>query len=352
MHSFTYDALPSRVIFGAGCLDQLPQEIERLGARRALVLSTAGHRDQAEALAEQLGQRAAGVYAGASMHVPIEVAKAARAEASRLGADCCVAIGGGSTIGLGKAIALTSELPIVAIPTTFAGSEMTPIWGLTEEGQKRTGRDRRVLPKTIIYDPSLVASLPARIAGPSGLNAIAHCVEALYAPDGNPIVSLMAEEGICALAASLLLVVKQPASLEPWSDALYGAWLAGASLGTVSMGLHHKLCHTLGGSFNLPHAEVHGVILPHAAHYNQAARPMAMRRVARALGADDAPGGLFDLALAIGAPTTLKDIGMRAEDLDRAADLAARYPYDNPAPVTRDGIRRLLENAFAGHRPA
>jgi maleylacetate reductase len=339
------------VIFGAGSLERLPEELERLGARRALVLSTPGHRDQGEALATRLGQRTAGVYAGAAMYVPIETAQAARAEASRLGADCCIALGGGSTIGLGKAIALTSGLPIVAIPTTFAGSEMTPIWGLTEGGQKRTGRDRNILPKTVIYDPELVASLPARIAGPSGLNAIAHCVEALYAPDGNPIVALMAEEGIRALAASLPLVVKQPASLEPWSDALYGTWLAGASLGAVSMGLHHKLCHTLGGSFNLPHAEVHAVLLPHAARYNQAAAPVAIGRAARALGADDAPGALFDLALAVGAPSALKDIGMRAEDLDRAADLATRNPYENPAPVTREDIRQLLEHAFYGHRP-
>jgi maleylacetate reductase len=348
---FTHDALPSRVIFGAGSHERLAGEIERLGARRALVLCTPGQRRMADALASDTRTPVVGIYAGAVMHVPVEVAEQARAEAGRLQADCCVAIGGGSTIGLGKAIALASELPIIAIPTTYSGSEMTPIWGLTENGVKKTGRDRRVLPKTVIYDPALTTSLPAHIAGPSGINAIAHCVEALYAPDANPITALMAEEGIRALARALPIIVRDPANSNARGLALYGAWLAGTALGAVSMGLHHKLCHTLGGSYNLPHAETHTAILPHAADYNHGAAPQAMRRIARALGVDDAPGGLFDLARAIGAKTALKDIGMRAEDLDRAADIAAQNPYANPAPITREGIRMLLENAYHGRRP-
>jgi maleylacetate reductase len=349
---FTYESLPSRVLFGAGSLDQLPQEAARLEARRALILCTPGRRDLAEQAAGRLGERAAGIFDGAVMHVPVEVAQAARRAARECAADCCVAIGGGSTIGLAKAIALDSGLPAIAIPTTYAGSEMTTIWGLTENGEKRTGRDRRVLPKTVIYDPALTLELPTSVAGPSGVNALAHCVEALYAPDGNPITSLMAEEGIRALAGSLPAVVAEPASLTARARALYGAWLAGAALGAASMGLHHKLCHTLGGSFNLPHAEVHTVILPHAAAYNRAAAPEAMRRVAQALGVDDAPTGLFDLASAIGAPTALREIGMRAEDLDRAAELATERPYSNPAPVTRAGVRKLLDDAFYGRRPA
>ena len=229
---------------------------------------------------------------------------------------------------------------------------MTPIWGLTEGGVKRTGRDPRVLPRVVIYDPQLTLSLPPRIAGPSGINALAHCVEALYAPDASPIVALMAEEGIRALAASLPAVSRAPEDLEARSGALYGAWLAGTALGAATLGLHHKLCHTLGGSFNLPHAEVHTVILPHAAAYNAPAAPAAMARAARALGADDAPGAIFDLAGALGAPTALRDIGMREADLDRAAELATQNPYPNPAPVTYAGVRRLLEDAFHGRRPA
>jgi maleylacetate reductase len=349
---FTHDSQPGRVVFGAGRRDRLADELARLGATRALVLSTPGQRGLADWAAEQLGDRAIGIYAGAVLHVPIETAAAARAEAARLGADSCVAIGGGSTIGLAKAIALELGLPIVAVPTTYAGSEMTPIWGLTEGGMKRTGRDSRVLPRCVIYDPELTVGLPSHVSGPSGINALAHCVEALYAPDASPIVALIAEEGIRALAGSLPAVVDTPGDIDARARALYGAWLAGTSLGGAAMGLHHKLCHTLGGSFNLPHAEVHTVILPHAAAYNAAAAPAAMARVARALGAEAAPGAIFDLAAALGAPTDLRAVGMREEDLDIAAELATRSPYPNPAPVTRDGVRRLLDDAFYGRRPA
>jgi maleylacetate reductase len=357
--AFTYDALPGRVIFGPGSSERLPQEVDRLGASRVLVLSTPGQRPLADLMAGRLGHRVVGIYDRAVMHVPVETADDARTEASRLQADCCVAVGGGSTIGLAKALALESDpsapqgppLPIIAVPTTYAGSEMTPIWGLTDSGLKKTGRDRRVLPKTVIYDPTLTLSLPASVSGPSGINALAHCVEALYAPDGNPIVSLMASEGIRALAASLPLVVKEPANLEARSQALYGAWLAGTSLGAVSMGLHHKLCHTLGGRYNLPHAEVHTIILPHAVSYNSHAAPEAMQRISQALNADDPAGAIFDLAASIGAKTALKDIGMKPENLDEAADLATRDPYSNPALVTREGVRALLEDAYHGRRP-
>jgi maleylacetate reductase len=351
MKAFTYSALPTRVVFGAGALDQLVAEIERLGMTRALVLSTPEQRASAEDIASRLGKRAAGIYDQAVMHVPIESAEKARKVAAELKADGCVAIGGGSTTGLGKAIALTSALPILAIPTTFAGSEMTPIQGITENGVKKTVRDLRMLPKTVIYDPNLLLSLPAKIAGPSGMNAIAHCVEALYTQDANPITSLMAEEGIRALAKSLPLVVRQPDNLEARGDALYGAWLAGTCLGVVGMALHHKLCHTLGGSFNLPHAETHTIVLPHATRYNSEAAPEAMKRIARALGAKDAAGGLYDLALALGAPVALKAIGMPADGLDRAADLAVTNPYWNPRPIERAGIRKLLDDAYRGTRP-
>ena len=351
MRSFVYTALPSRVVFGPNSLDRLPKEVEALGVSKALVLSTPQQRRQAEDVAQRLGRSATGIFDQAVMHVPVETADEAVAVARSNGADACVAVGGGSTIGLGKAIALEHELPIIAVPTTYAGSEMTTIWGLTEGGVKRTGRDPSVLPRTVIYDPMLTLTLPAQIAGPSGMNAIAHCVEALYAEDANPIISLMAAEGIRALAGSLPIIVSQPDNLEARSDAQYGAWLAGASLGAVGMSLHHKLCHTLGGSFNLPHAETHTIVLPHAAAYNREAAADAMATVAEALGVNDAPTGLFDLAARIGAKTALKDIGMRQEDLDRAADLATTNPYYNPRPIIRAGIRDLLDAAYEGRRP-
>ncbi|MFM0395841.1 maleylacetate reductase [Paraburkholderia phytofirmans] len=351
MKPFIYNGLPSRVIFGQGSLDQLGREIDLLGATRALVLATPQQRAQADALAASLGSRAAGVYAEAVMHVPVETARAAREFAARVGADCAIALGGGSTTGLGKAIALETSLPIIAIPTTYAGSEMTPIYGLTEAGVKKTGRDLRVLPKTVIYDPALTTTLPRALSLTSGINAIAHAAEGLYAQDANPIVSLMAEEGIRALGAGLPRVMQDPADPHARADCLYGAWLCGSVLGSVGMALHHKLCHTLGGTFNLPHAEAHTIVLAHVLAYNRDAAPVAMKRIARALHADDAAQAVFDLARDNGAPTALKDIGLKEDDLEVALTLALKNPYWNPRPVERGPLRALLENAFEGRRP-
>jgi maleylacetate reductase len=348
MLGFVYEALPSRVIFGAGSLDKLPEEVERLGAARALVLCTAEQRATGLQIVERLGARAVALFDKAAMHVPIEIAQAAREEARRLNADCCVAIGGGSTTGLAKAVTLTSSLPILAIPTSYAGSEMTPIWGLTEGGRKTTGRDARVLPKTVIYDPALTVTMPPMLSVTSGINSMAHCAEALYAKDANPIISMLAEEGIRAMAHSLPVIVTDPANPEARSRALYGAWLGGVSLGAVGMALHHKLCHTLGGTFNLPHAETHTVILPHAIAYNAEAAPEAEKKMAQALGADSAAKGFEDLAKSLGAPVSLKQLGMKESDLDQVAELAVQNPYYNPRPITRESIRTLLQNAFVG----
>ncbi len=347
---FIYEGLSTRVIFGIGKLKALSSEVSRLGSK-ALVLCTPEQTEVANEAARILGDLAVGIYDQAAMHVPVETARAAQSEAVRLGADVYVAIGGGSTTGLGKAIALEFGHPIVCVPTTYAGSEMTPIWGLTEGGVKRTGRDMKVLPRTVIYDPTLTVSRPQMLSATSGMNAIAHSVEALYAQNRNPIISLMAEESIRALARSLPQVMQEPKNLEARSEALYGAWLAGISLGSVGMALHHKLCHTLGGSFNLPHSDVHTVIIPHATAYNRDAAPEAMQRIAGALGQSDAAEGLYQLELILGTPTKLSDIGMKYEDLDLAADLASQNPYYNPRPVTRDGIRALLEDAFSGEHP-
>ncbi len=352
--NFTYTGLPARVIFGKGSLQQLEAEIDHLGSRRALVLCTPEQRDQAEAIAEMLGARAAGVFDKAVMHVPIETAREAREVARKLGADCAVAIGGGSTTGLGKAIALDSGLPILAIPTTYAGSEMTPVYGLTENGIKKTGKDFRVLPKTVIYDPELSATLPVDMSVTSGMNAIAHAAEGLYAQDGNPVMGLLAEEGIRAMAEGLGRIVKAPQDLDARSDCLYGAWLCSTVLGNVGMALHHKLCHTLGGTFNLPHAATHTIVLPHAIAYNAKAAPDAASRIVRALGgkADSAGQALYDLAQSLGAPLTLKSLGVTEADLDRATDIALTNPYWNPRPIERVAIRQLLQDAYEGNRPA
>lgn len=354
---FTYQSLPSRVIFGMGALKKLLHELERLDTRRAVVLSTPGHEQLAQRIADQLGSQCVGIFPKAIMHVPVEIAKEAILFIKQCDADCAIAIGGGSTIGLGKAIALETALPILAIPTTYAGSEMTPIYGMTESGVKKTGRDLRVLPKTVIYDPSLTLTLPAVLSVTSGINAIAHAAEALYAQDGNPIIDLMAQEGIRAIAHSLPLITKDLTHPQARSNALYGAWLCGYVLGSVGMSLHHKLCHTLGGSFNLPHSEVHTVVLPHALAFNQDVAQAAMTKIEKALhveGVSSAAQGIFDLAKNNGAPVALKDIGMKASDLDLAAQLAVKNSYWNPRPIgleQQDEIRALLQNAFDGIRP-
>jgi maleylacetate reductase len=349
--AFTYAPPASRVLFGATSLDRLPEELAHLGLKKALILCTPGRAIHAERLSKRLGTRSVGVYAGAIMHVPADTAREARRIAVERNADGCVAIGGGSAIGVAKAIALETGLPIVAVPTTYAGSEMTAIYGLTEDGIKKTGRSARVLPRTVIYDPALTLDLPPTIAGPSGMNALAHCIEALYAPDGNPLTSLLAAEGLRALSRSLPIVVQARGDLDARADAQYGACLAGMSLNATSMGLHHKLCHTLGGSFNLPHAEVHAVILPHATAFNRESAPDAMQIAADALGASDPALALFDLATRLRAPLSLLEIGMPADGLDRAAKLATASPYPNPRSVDRDSVRELLERAFNGMPP-
>jgi alcohol dehydrogenase class IV len=349
---FVYTAQPARVVFGAGSLSQLAGEIDALGAKRALVLSTPEQRSAAEQVAGLLGARAAGVFDRAVMHVPIETARQAREVARQLGADCAVAIGGGSTTGLGKAIALDSGLPILAIPTTYAGSEMTPIYGITEGGLKKTGRDLRVLPRTVLYDPELTLSLPVALSVTSGINAIAHAAEGLYAVDRNPIMDLMAEEGIAALGRALPRIVKHGTDLEARGDALYGAWLCGTVLGHVGMALHHKLCHTLGGSFNLPHAETHTIVLPHALAYNAKDAPQAMARIARALGGASAAQAVYDLARDNGAPVALRELGLKADDLEPACAIALQNQYPNPRPLERAAIRQLLQDAWDGTRPA
>jgi maleylacetate reductase len=351
MYEFTYTALTSRVVFGLDSVKHIEREVEMLRAARALVLCTPEQTAQAEMVANLLGKRCAGIHAGAVMHVPIESARAAVAEAARLGADCAVAIGGGSTVGLGKAIALESSLPIIAIPTTYAGSEMTPIYGITENGLKRTGRDSRVLPRVVLYDPRLSAGLPTKISYVSGLNAIAHAAEGLYAEDGNPVIAMMAEEGIRSLAAGLRKLKEASDDIEARSQCLYGAWLCGTVLGQVGMALHHKLCHTLGGSYNLPHAETHAIVLPHALAYNAAATPEAMQRIARAIGSKNAAQGMFTLARELGIPSGLKDIGMRQDDLDQACEIALANPYWNPRPIEEAPLRQLLQRAWAGQPP-
>jgi alcohol dehydrogenase class IV len=330
---------------------QVGAELEMLGCRRALVLSTPEQAADAERLAQQLGAASAGVFAGAAMHTPTDVTVRAFEKLLSVEADCLVTLGGGSAIGLGKALALRTGLPQIAIPTTYAGSEATPILGQTDDGVKTTLRTLDVLPEVIIYDVDLTLSLPPALSATSGLNAIAHAVEALYARDANPVISLLAEQGIAALASALPRIARNPADADARSDALYGAWACGTCLGAVGMSLHHKLCHTLGGSFDLPHAPTHAILLPHAVAYNAAYAPAAMARIARALGCADAAQGLYELARSLGVPAGLRELGLAEEGLEKAAALAVAAPYWNPRPIEAASLGRLLHNAFHGRPP-
>ena len=348
---FRFAGLPVRVVFGEGTLAEVGAEVARLGRSRALVLSTVGHAAAAEDLAATLGDAAAGVFAGAVMHTPLEVTERAVAAYRAADADCVVAIGGGSTIGLGKAIAVRTGADQVAVPTTYAGSEMTDILGETTEERKTTRRDPAIRPEAAIYDVALTLGLPAGLTATSGLNALAHAVEGLYAPDRNPILTLMAREAVAALVAALPALAANPKDRAARGRALYGAWLCGTVLGGTTMGLHHKLCHVLGGGFGLPHAETHAVILPHAAAFNAGAVGDLLAPVAAVLAAP--PGeGLFALAGRIGAPRSLRELGLAEADLDRATALATETPYPNPRPVEPAALRALLGRAWAGERPA
>jgi maleylacetate reductase len=351
MRSFTYDSLPGRIVFGVGSVDRLPDEVDLLDVSRAIVFYDVSVKDVGSELVERLGARAVGEFTDIQQHVPIGVVERARKAARDVNADCAVTVGGGSTTGFGKVVALDPGLPLIAIPTTYAGSEMTPIYGITSDGQKRTANDMRVLPRTVLYDPALTTSLPAFVTGPSGLNAMAHCIEALYAKDANPITSLMSVEGIGALARGIPASVERPTDLEARSEAMYGAYLAGAALGVVGMAVHHRICHVLGGTFGLAHGDVNAVVLPHAVRYNQAAAPDAMVRVAAALGVSDPATGIFDFARVIGAPSSLESLGFRREDIPEVVRLTVESPPWNPRPVEADGIAALLDDAFAGRRP-
>ncbi|KAK5138820.1 hypothetical protein LTR04_004156 [Oleoguttula sp. CCFEE 6159] len=350
MDSFEYNANPGRVVFGSGSLQKLPDEIKRLNLSSPLLLSTPQQVDQANDLKQILNGKIAGIFTEATMHTPTDVTDNALAYAKESRADSVVSIGGGSTIGLGKAISIRTGLPHICIPTTYAGSEMTPILGETASGKKTTRSDPKILPGTVIYDVDLTLTLPASLSATSGVNAIAHAVEALYARNTNPVITLLALEGIRALASALPTIISDPSSQPARSSAQYGAWLCGSCLGSVGMALHHKLCHTLGGSFNLPHAETHTIVLPHALAYNAPAIPAAMEKLAAALpGSEgDAVKGLNVLLAKLKVKRGLKEFGMKEDDIDRAADIAVANPYWNPRAVERDGIRELIRRAWAG----
>ncbi len=340
-----------RVLFGVGVRNTVADEVRRLGCSRALILSTPPQSSSALDLAAALNDMSAGVFSRAAMHTPVEVTEDALRHVQEINADCIVAIGGGSTTGLGKAIAHRTGLPQIVIPTTYAGSEATPILGQTEDGVKTTLTDRKVLPEVILYDPELVATLPVGMTVTSALNAMAHAAEALYARDKSEDSNQLAIDGLTSFVKSLPKVLQDPEDLAAREETQRGAWACGAVLGRVGMALHHKLCHTLGGSFDLPHAETHAIILPHAIHYNAQAVPGLLAPLTDLLGGSSPGMALWQFAKSMGAPLALRVLGLQVQDLDRVVEIATRNPYWNPREVTADGIRALLEKAWTGEAP-
>ena len=333
---------------GDGAVDLVVTEVDRLGAGRALVLSTPRRTTAAEQVSALLGQRSAGVLPIAEEHVPIETAEQGRVEASARRADALVAVGGGSTVGLAKAIALTLELPIIAVPTTLSGSEMTPVWGITEGGVKRTGRDERVRARSVLYDPRLSLGLPPGVAVPSAFNALAHAAESLYAPEADAEILDLAEEAVRLLVGGLPALSAGSRDTEARAPSFHGACLAGACLSRASMGLHHKLCHVLGGTFGLPHAPTHAVLLPYVLRFNLEAAPEARGRLLRALGTTDPVRALLDLSAATGVPRGLSNLGLAKEALAEAAGLATAKPYPNPRKASAADVLGILESAYRG----
>ncbi|MEU6432491.1 maleylacetate reductase [Microbispora sp. NPDC046973] len=345
---FVHATLPQRVVFAPGAsAGAVAEEVSLLGAHRVMLIAS----DRAAALADPIAARLPVVlrHEEVVMHVPVEVAGRARTAAAAAGADVVVTVGGGSTTGLGKAVAMTTGLPVIAVPTTYAGSEATDVWGLTEGGTKTTGVDDRVLPRSIVYDAELLTSLPSEMSVASGLNALAHCVDSMWGPRADPIDRALAGEGIRALAAGLPVVAADGGAIEGIEQTLYGAYLAAVAFASAGSGLHHKICHVLGGMFDLPHAQTHAVVLPHVLAFNAPGAPEAERRIAAAFGAATAVEGLAALRAEVGAPRALKDYGMPEEGITKAvAPIMAAVPAGNPTPVTEENLTALLRTAWEG----
>jgi maleylacetate reductase len=350
--AFTWTVLPSRVVFGAGALRQVPDEVDRLEKRRVLLIgggpSTQGVFD---GVRETLGDRVAGTVAGSTQHVPGDLADTGVSTAREVDADVLVTVGGGSSTGLGKVLAFTCDLPLIAVPTTYSGSEMTAIWGRTTAGRKHTAFDIRVLPRTVVYDPETCTGMPPRLAGASGMNALAHCLESLWSPRANPISTTLAVDGGRRLVDGLPRVVADPSDIDSHGNNLVGACLAGVALAQAGIAVHHRTCHVLGGGWRLPHAETHAALLPHSTAFVASRAPGAMLHASRILGDQDPAGALFALLDHLHLPTTLSALGMPEDGLDEAAHRVMEGSRDDPLVTDEHAVRHMLDDAFFGRDP-
>lgn len=352
LNSFTYETLPIRVLFGPGYASGsvLAEEVKRLDAKRILLITSTRRRKETELLTLVIKDKIVGVYDQVRLHVPFGLVKQGCDTALQLQADCLLSVGGGSSTGMAKAIARDTGLPIICIPTTYAGSEMTPVWGITNNAIKKTGRSLKVLPKTVIYDVNLTMDLAKTISSPSAINALAHCIASVFASNGNPITSLIALEGISSLVAGVKDINKNLSDKKGRDRLLYGAYLAGSVFAITGSGVHHKFCHVLGGSYDLPHAELHSILLPYTTAILADVNPDLAKKIASTLAVDDLPESLYQLDRDIGIPVSLSDIGMDPSKLGEAVNLcfAAVPEYLN---VSREKVHKLLNAALLGKSP-
>lgn len=348
--TFDHTTLGQRVLFGTGkAADHTADAIAGLGAERVLLVADRF----AINLADEIVGKAPIVARihDIVQHVPVENGRAAVDLAGSEAIDAVVAIGGGSATGLAKFVARDTGVPIIAVPSTFAGSEATNVWGQTEGRRKTTGVDDRVVPKVIVYDASLSRSLPGRLAVSSGLNAVAHAIDGLWAPRADPINVALATEGVRALVPGLRALHAEPDDLEGRETALYGAYLAAVAFASAGSGMHHKICHVLGGAYNLSHAEMHATVLPYVAAYNAPEAPEAMERIARIFDVETtrAPHALADFRDELGITGGLAALGLHEPDIPEAARLATEsIPPSNPRHASVEDIENIIRAAWAG----
>ena len=349
MNPFTYHSDPIRVVFGAGTVGALAAEAYHHKMARLLVLCSKGRIDFARRVTESVADRCIAFSDASAPNMPRDAFERVLGDIERHKPDGFVVVGGGSPIGIAKAVASTTKLPYIAIVTTYSGSEMAARWRIGVAADAISGEGTAALPATAIYDPELTLDLPVRTSAASGMNAIAHAVESLYGIDTNPIVQAMAEEAIRRIGASLPRVTDNPRDLQARTDVQYGAWLAANFRAEV--GLEHAIAQRVRQWFNLDHAHTHAIATPYAIGFNAVAAPDAMTRIKRALGASDAARGLYDLNVRLGLPTGLKGLGMREDDIAKAVEVVAKVEIAHPRPVSKADLANVIGQAYAGEPP-
>ena len=348
---FQFECHSPTVLFGAGRVTDLAGRLDQIGKSRALLVTTKGGARRYREVAEVLASRLRASFDGALPHCPLEVANAALDAFRQRECDAVVTVGGGSTVGLGKYIAAETGAPHIALPTTLSGSEMTPLFGVLVNGEKRTRREPRALANTVIVDPVLAQSLPIRETATTGMNALAHCIEALYVPKSNPLTSQLALTGIDILYRALKKLAYEPTDLEARTEAAYGATIGGLMVNSVGIGMHHRICHVLGGRFEVPHGESNCVVLPHVLAYNASAIPEACAMMELAMGTHPAVA-LQRLVSDLGAPVALRESGVPVDSIATIAGECFHHIDHNPLPVDEAAVLKLLQAAWAGQEPS